>query len=125
MVVILGSLHALVFLPVLLSLVGPPSLSRKNNGSGGEKSKWRGFFSVVDAEGVDDDVWVRSGRGHHENLPEVSMQATPHEGMLIEGSSSSPMFPSPNAPDPPDPEASTVTHVHASASFQAHAPFRP
>lgn len=67
---VLGSLHGLVFLPVLLSLVGPPSLLRRKKG-------WITFFSAVDGDGVDDDHWTTN-----KEESDVSMQharATAHQ----------------------------------------------
>lgn len=127
--VLLATAHGLVFLPVLLSLVGPPSLAKSavRRRARGKHDRWKGFFQAVDQEGIDDDEWIQPKQqpsDQPEGISELSMQPASdlHDATDREGHTD---FPAPNAPDSPDPEAGTRTILHSSASFQAHAPFRP
>lgn len=115
-----GSLHGLMFLPVLLSLVGPPSLLQPR------RKGWVSFFSAVDERGVDDEPWTTPT---HPQQPEgeVSMQSPepyrPLPSAPAAQSSSPAIFGSASSAQSP-PSATVTTHLRSKAEFQAYAPFQ-
>ncbi len=71
-IVVLGALHGLVFLPVLLSLVGPPSTHRRKG--------WAHLFAAADTHADDDEPWRNHGKsadaayGASPAFTDISMQ---------------------------------------------------
>lgn len=99
-----------MFLPVLLSLIGPPSLYKRRTG-------WVGFFSAADERGLDDGRWSRSAA-------EISMQS-PHHSEAAYAPPSFQPSPSPNARvNVNAATTTTATVVHQESQFQHYAPFQ-
>lgn len=98
-----------MFLPVLLSLIGPPSLYKRRTG-------WRGFFSAADERGLDDGRWSRSAA-------EISMQS-PHTGGEAYAPPPFQPSPTPHARINAAAATTTTTVVHQETQFQHYAPFQ-
>jgi hypothetical protein len=111
-IVVLGCLHGLVFLPVLLSLVGPPSLSKKRG--------WRSFFGVTDARGLDDGRWAKGAGSEVE-------QTTPSAAASSSSSAGASSRRVANLNDDTgatQPAAVITKHVYRTTEFQPFAPFQ-
>jgi hypothetical protein len=102
-----------VFLPVLLSLVGPPSLLQRRKG-------WVSFFSAVDEGGVDEEVWNAGPEGDSSK-----QRPQPPSHVLVQPSAPQPsVSPTSPAANYGTDDSTVITHVHQEAEFQAYAPFK-
>ena len=109
-IVVLGCLHGLVFLPVLLSLVGPPSLSKKRG--------WRSFFGMTDARGLDDGRWAKGSSEVEQTTPSAAAASS------SVASSSRRVANLNDDTGATQPAAVITKHVYRTTEFQPFAPFQ-
>jgi len=97
LIVLLGCAHGLVFLPVVLSLIGPPSVSKSGKG-------WAGLFNARDPHQLDEGRWAPDA------VPMLAAKhAAPHEAPSYT----------------PPPRETNAAHIHSEAAFSAAAPVYP
>jgi len=97
-----------MFLPVLLSLIGPPSLYKRRTGC-------RGFFSWSDERGLDDGRWSQT-------VGEISMQSPHADSYAPPKLQSAALAAQVNTTATATTARTTI--VHQEATFQHYAPFQ-
>jgi len=95
---------------VLLSLVGPPSLSKKRG--------WRSFFGMTDARGLDDGRWAKGSSEVEQTTPSAAAASS------SVASSSRRVANLNDDTGATQPAAVITKHVYRTTEFQPFAPFQ-